>query len=56
MMAPFQQYGFLSDIYKNAPSTQMSLTSASAPQPSALQQAVGLGGAAVAGARATGII
>ena len=52
MMAPFQQYGFLSDIYKNAPSSQMALTTASAPQPSALQQAAGLAGAAVATAKA----
>ena len=56
MMAPFQQYGFLSDIYKNAPSSQMSLTSASAPQPSALQQITGLAGAAVSGAKAMNII
>lgn len=42
-MAPYQQLGFLSDIYKGAPSTQMSLTGTSAPTTSPLLQAAGLG-------------
>jgi len=42
-MAPYQQLGFMSDIYRGAPSTQMSLTAQSAPSASPLQSAVGLG-------------
>lgn len=42
-MAPYQQTAFLSDIYKGAPSTQMSLTGTSAPSTSPLLQAAGLG-------------
>jgi hypothetical protein len=42
-MAPYQQLGFVSDIYRGAPSTQMALTSQSAPSASPLQSAVGLG-------------
>jgi len=42
-MAPYQQLGFVSDIYRGAPSTQMSLTAQSAPSASPLQTAVGLG-------------
>jgi hypothetical protein len=42
-MTPYQQLSFLSDIYKGAPGTQMSLTSTSAPSTSPLLQAVGLG-------------
>ena len=42
-MAPYQQLGFVSDIYRGAPTTQMSLTSQSAPSASPLQTAVGLG-------------
>lgn len=40
-MAPYQQLGFVSDIYKGAPTSQMSLTSQSAPSASPLQQAIG---------------
>jgi hypothetical protein len=40
-MAPYQQLGFVSDIYKGAPSTQMALTSQSAPSASPMQQIVG---------------
>jgi hypothetical protein len=40
-MAPYQQLGFVSDIYKGAPSTQMALTSQSAPSATPLQQVVG---------------
>jgi hypothetical protein len=42
-MAPYQQLGFLSDIYKGAPTSQMSMTAASAPSPSPATQAIGLG-------------
>ena len=42
-MAPYQQLGFVSDIYRGAPSTQMALTAQSAPSASPLQSAVGLG-------------
>jgi hypothetical protein len=42
-MAPYQQLSFLSDIYKGAPSSQMSLTGTSAPSTSPLLQAAGLG-------------
>jgi hypothetical protein len=41
--APYQQAGFLSDIYKGAPSTQMSTAVASQPSASPFQQAVGIG-------------
>ncbi len=41
-MAPYQQLGFVSDIYRGAPSTQMALTATSAPSASPLQSAVGL--------------
>lgn len=41
--SPFQTIAFLSDIYKGAPSTQMSLTGATAPSTSPLLQAAGLG-------------
>jgi hypothetical protein len=42
-MTPYQQLGFVSDIYRGAPTTQMSLTSQSAPSASPLQTAVGYG-------------
>ena len=42
-MAPYQQLAFVSDIYRGAPSTQMSLTSQSAPSASPIQSAIGLG-------------
>ena len=42
-MAPYQQLGFVSDIFRGAPSTQMALTAQSAPSASPLQSAVGLG-------------
>ena len=38
---PYQRVGFLSDIYKGAPTTQMSLTGSSVPTASPFQQAVG---------------
>lgn len=58
-MAPYQQLGFVSDIYRGAPTTQMSLTSASAPSASPLQSAIGLGVAglsAASGARNLGLL
>ena len=42
-MAPYQQLGFVSDIYRGAPTTSMALTANSAPSASPLQSAVGLG-------------
>jgi hypothetical protein len=50
-MLPFQQLGFVSDIYRGAPTTQMSLTSQTAPTASPLQSALGLG---IAGLSAAG--
>jgi hypothetical protein len=38
---PYQRLGFLSDIYKGAPTTQMTLTGASVPTASPFQQLVG---------------
>ena len=56
--APYQQAGFLSDIYKGAPSSQMSTQVASQPTASPFQQAVGVGLGALAtaaGAKKVGI-
>jgi len=56
--APYQAAGFLSDIYRGAPSTQMSTAVASQPTASPFQQAVGIGLGAVstvAGAKKAGI-
>lgn len=55
---PFQRLGFLSDIYKGAPTTQMSLTGASVPQASPFQQVVGgltAVGSTLAGANKAGL-
>jgi hypothetical protein len=41
--APYQQAGFLSDIYKGAPSSQMATSTVSTPTASPFQQAVGIG-------------
>jgi hypothetical protein len=41
--APYQQAGFLSDIYKGAPSSQMATSMTSQPSASPFQQAVGIG-------------
>ena len=51
-MAPYQQLGFVSDIYKGAPSSQMSLTSSTAPSASPFQSALGtvVGGVTTAAA------
>ena len=55
-MQPYQQQAFLSDIYKGAPSSQMSSIEMSKPTPSPFQQVAGLGiaglSAAAAGSRA----
>jgi hypothetical protein len=56
--APYQQVGFLSDIYRGAPSTQMSTQVSSVPSASPFQQAVGIGLGAVgtlAGAKKAGL-
>jgi len=56
--APYQQLGFLSDIYRGAPSTQMSTTASSVPSASPFQQALGIGLGAVgtlAGAKKAGL-
>jgi hypothetical protein len=42
-LQPYQQLGFLSDIYKGAPSTQMGVTTAATPTASPFQQIAGLG-------------
>lgn len=47
---PYQRLGFVSDIYKGAPSSQQSITAATAPVPSQFQQLVGTGVAATAAA------
>jgi len=43
LMDPYQRLGFMSDIYRGAPTTQMSMTSQTAPSASPLQTAAGLG-------------
>lgn len=56
---PYQQYGFLSDIYAGVPSGSSTMTAASAPQVSPFQTAIGLGISglsAAAGAQRAGII
>ena len=45
---PYQRISFLSDIYKGAPSSQQSISAATAPTPSVFQQAVGTGIAGLA--------
>ena len=55
---PYQRLGFLSDIYKGAPSTQMSVTGASSPGVSTGEKILGLGIAglsAAAGASKAGL-
>jgi hypothetical protein len=56
---PYQQYGFLSDIYAGVPTSQSTITASSAPQISPFQTAVGLGIsglAAASGAKNAGIL
>jgi hypothetical protein len=58
LMDPYQRLGYLSDIYRGAPTTQMSMTSQNAPSASPLQTAAGLGiGAlsAIGGAQKVGL-
>lgn len=55
---PYQRLGFLSDIYKGAPSTQMSLTGSTSPSVSTGEKILGLGIAglsAAAGASKAGL-
>jgi hypothetical protein len=55
---PYQQFGFLSDIYSGVPTGQMTTTSSSAPQVSPFQTAIGLGIqglSAAAGAQRAGL-
>ena len=49
-MSPYQRLSFLSDIYKGAPGSQISLTAGTAPTTSPLLQAAGLGVAGLAAA------
>lgn len=49
---PYQRVGFVSDIYKGAPTTQMTTALQVSPQPSTAQQAAGLGIGALATAGA----
>lgn len=53
-MQPYQQLGFLSDIYKGAPSSQMAVTTQSQATPSPFMQAAGLGIGATTAAAAAG--
>ena len=55
---PYQRVGFLSDIYKGAPTSQQSITGATAPSVSTAQSVLGLGVAglsAAAGASRAGL-
>jgi hypothetical protein len=59
LMDPYQRLGFVSDIYRGAPTTQMAMTAQTAPSASPLQTAAGLGiGAlsAVGGAQRAGLL
>lgn len=51
-LQPMQQLAFVSDIYRGAPSTQMSITQQQTPTPSPFQQIAGLGVAGVSAAAA----
>ena len=56
---PYQQYGFLSDIYAGIPTSQSTITASSAPQVSPFQTALGLGISglsAAAGANRAGLL
>jgi hypothetical protein len=53
-MQPYQQLGFVSDIYRGAPTSQMGVTSQSQATPSPFTQAAGLGIGAVSAAAAAG--
>lgn len=57
--APYQQLGFLSDIYRGTPSSQSAVTTAASPQASPFQQFAGtaVGGlAAFSGAKKAGLV
>jgi len=56
---PYQQFGFLSDIYAGIPTSQSTVTASSAPQVSPFQTALGLGISglsAAAGAQRAGLL
>lgn len=56
---PYQQYGFLSDIYSGIPTSSSTITATSAPQTSPFQSALGLGIAglsAASGAQRAGLL
>jgi len=56
---PYQQFGFLSDIYAGIPTSQSTVTASSAPQVSPFQTALGLGISglsAAAGANRAGLL
>ena len=58
MAAPYQQYAFLSDIYRGTPSSQATITSQATQQPSTAQQVLGYGIAglgALTGAKTAGL-
>jgi hypothetical protein len=55
-MQPYQQVAFLSDIYKGAPSSQMSSMQQLQATPSPFQQAAGLAIAGTSAAKAAGVI
>jgi len=55
-MQPYQQLAFQSDIYKGAPSTQMSMTQQSAATPSPFQQITGVGTGILGLAGATNVL
>lgn len=55
---PYQQYGFLSDVYKGVPGSQQSITVSGTAEPSPFQQVAGLGIAglsALGGAKSAGL-
>ena len=57
--APYQQYSYLSDIYRGTPSSQATITSAPTQNPSTAQQVLGYGIAglgAITGARTGGLM
>ena len=53
-MQPYQQMGYLSDIYRGAPTSQMAVTTQSQATPSPFMQAAGLGIAGLSAAAAVG--
>ena len=58
MAAPYQQLGFLSDVYRGTPTSQATITSQNNQDPSTAQQVLGLGIAglgAIGGARSSGL-